>query len=131
LLALDLKWLRNGRAKIKIDHCHFQNLPPRKSETIMLSHLITTIVIVVLLAGTARAQVLPGDSPNMGVGAAVSGSRGLGVVSRPHTWEGYESQRSERTYSETVKRIPNKKPSNDPWKSVRQAPTATDRHQPQ
>jgi hypothetical protein len=102
-----------------------------KSETVISSHFIKAIAIVVLLAGTARGQVIPGDSPNMGVGAAVSGSRGLGIVSRPHTWKGYESQRSERNYSETVERIPNKKPSNDPWKNVRQTPTAPDRHQPQ
>ena len=96
----------------------------------MLNQIIKVAAIVVLFAGTARAQ-LPGDSPNMGVGAAVSGSRGLGIVSRPHTWEGYKSQRSERNYTETVKRIPNQKPSNDPWKNVRQAPTAADRHTPQ
>lgn len=97
----------------------------------MSAHLVKAIVIVVLLAGTARAQVVPGDSPNMGIGAAVAGSRGLGVVSKPHIWQGYESEKSERAYTETVKRIPNKKPSNDPWKSIRQTPAAPDRHQPQ
>lgn len=36
----------------------------------------------------------------------------------------------ERKYRETVAKIPNRRPSNDPWKSVRQAPAATtpDRH---
>jgi len=126
-LKVAAQWMRKDQTRPP----PFSKSATTKSETVMLSHLIKTIAIVILLAGTARAQVLPGDSPNMGVGAAVSGSRGLGVVSRPHTWEGYESQRSERTYSETVKRIPSKKHSNDPWKNVRQAPTATDRHQPQ
>ena len=102
-----------------------------QSETDIFSRTIKVVAIVVLLAGTARAQVIPGDSPNMGIGSAVSGSRGLGIVSRPHTWEGYKSQRSERNYNETVKRSPDKKPSSDPWKNVRQAPTAADRHQPQ
>jgi hypothetical protein len=97
----------------------------------MLSQFIKVIAMIVLLAATARAQVLPGDSPSMGIGAAVSGSRGLGIVSRPHTWEGYETERSERNYRETVKRIPDKKPANDPWKNARQAPTAADRHQAQ
>jgi hypothetical protein len=79
LLALDLKWLRNGR-KDQNRPLPFLKSATTKSETTMLSHLIKTIAIVVLLAGTARGQVIPGDSPNMGVGAAVSGSRGLGIV---------------------------------------------------
>jgi hypothetical protein len=41
----------------------------------------------------------------------------------------------ERNYREAVKKIPDRKPSNDPWKIVRQAPprpAAThDRHQAQ
>ena len=38
-----------------------------KSETAILSQTIKVVAIVVLLAGTARAQVIPGDSPNMGI----------------------------------------------------------------
>jgi hypothetical protein len=94
----------------------------------MSSPLIKVVTIIALLTGTARAQIVPGDSPNTGVGAAVAGSRGLGIVSRPHVWEGY---RSETDYNDTVKRIPNKKPSNDPWKNVRGTSTTVDRHQPQ
>jgi hypothetical protein len=93
----------------------------------MPSSLVKVVTIIVLLTGTASAQIVPGDSPNMGVGAAVAGSRGLGIVSRPHVWEGYQS---ERNYSDTVKRIPDKKPSNDPWKNVRAPSTTVDRHQP-
>jgi hypothetical protein len=89
--------------------------------------LTKVVAIIVLLTETAGAQV-PGDSPNMGIGAAVAGSRGLGIVSRPHVWEGYQS---EKNYNDTVKRIPDKKPSNDPWKNVRGSSTAVDRHQPQ
>ena len=90
--------------------------------------------VIVLFAGTASAQMVPGDSPNQGVGAAVSGSRGLGAISRTRApkgnWSEYEN---ERNYRETVKRIPDKKPSSDPWKNVRSTPTASsvDRHQPQ
>jgi hypothetical protein len=94
----------------------------------MSSPLVKVAAIIMLLTGTANAQVLPGDSPNMGIGAAVAGSRGLGVVSRPHVWEGYQS---EKNYNDTVKRIPDKKPSNDPWKNVRTPSTTVDRHQPQ
>jgi len=35
----------------------------------------------------------------------------------------------ERKYKETLKKIPNKKPSNDPWVGVRPAPVA-DRYRP-
>jgi hypothetical protein len=98
----------------------------------MLHPIIGTAATILLFAGTAYAQIVPGDSPNMGVGAAVAGSRGLGVISRPHTWEGYET---ERNYHETVKRIPDKKKlakDKDPWRNIRQTPTpsSVDRHQP-
>ena len=93
----------------------------------MSSPAVKVVTIIALLTGTAHAQILPGDSPNMGIGAAVAGSRGLGVVSRPHVWEGYQSERS---YNDTVKRIPNKKSSNDPWKNIRGPSTTEDRHQP-
>jgi hypothetical protein len=92
----------------------------------MSSPLVKVAAMIALLTGTASAQV-PGDSPNMGIGAAVAGSRGLGIVSRPHVWEGYQS---ERNYNDTVKRIPDKKASNDPWKNVRTPSTTADRHQP-
>jgi hypothetical protein len=94
----------------------------------MSNPVVKVVIIIALLTGTAHAQIVPGDSPNMGVGAAVAGSRGLGVVSRPHLWEGYQS---EKNYSDTVRRIPDKKPSNDPWKNVREPSTTADRHQPQ
>ena len=100
----------------------------------MLRQFARAAAFIVLFAGTARAQVVPGDSPNMGVGAAVSGSRGLGAISRTRApkgnWSEYEN---ERNYRETVKRIPDRKSSNDPWKNVRQAPSISppDRHQPQ
>ena len=35
----------------------------------------------------------------------------------------------DRAYKETLKKIPNKKPSNDPWAGVRPAPVA-DRYRP-
>ena len=94
----------------------------------MLSRFFNTLAIVTVLTGAAHAQVIPGDSPSSSVGAAVANSRGLGIVSRPHTWQGYGSESS---YNESVKRIPDKKASTDPWKSVRQAPAAEDRHRPQ
>jgi hypothetical protein len=97
----------------------------------MLLQFVGAAAIVVLIAGAALGQV-PGDSPNAGVGSAVAGSRGLGIISRPldDSWQTHESERS---YRETVKRIPDKKPATDPWKAVRQAPAASpsDRHRVQ
>jgi hypothetical protein len=103
-------------------------------EIAMWRQFVRAAAFIVLFAGAARAQVVPGDSPDRGVGAAVSGSRGLGAISRTRmpkgSWSEYEN---ERNYRETVKRIPDKKSSNDPWKNVRQAPAVSvaDRHQPQ
>ena len=99
----------------------------------MLHRLTAAAVIIVLVSGAARAQV-PGDSPNMNIGAAVAGSRGLGVVSGSRgpagSWPDHEN---ERNYRETLKRIPDKKASNDPWKTIRPASTASpaDRHRVQ
>ena len=85
----------------------------------MLLQFVGATAIIVLFAGAALAQV-PGDSPSTGVGSAVAGSRGLGIISRPldDSWQNHENERS---YRETVKRIPDKRPSKDPWKTVRQA----------
>jgi hypothetical protein len=99
----------------------------------MLHQLTAAAVIIVLVSGTARAQV-PGDSPNMNLGAAVSGSRGLGVVSGSRGPAGFSADHeNERNYRETLKRIPDKKASNDPWKTIRPASTASppDRHRVQ
>ena len=100
----------------------------------MLRQFIRAAAFIVLFAGTASAQIVPGDSPNRGVGGEVAGSRGIGALSRTRApkgnWAEYEN---ERNYRETLKRIPDKKSSNDPWKNVRQAPAVpvVDRHQPQ
>jgi len=102
--------------------------------TTMLRQLIGAAAIIVLFAGTARAQV-HGDSPNTGLGAAVLNSPGsLGGIMRSHgpenSWPDYEA---ERQYRDALKRIPDRKPSNDPWKTIRQAPAASsgDRHRVQ
>ena len=102
---------------------------------VMLRQLIGAAAIIVLFAGAGtRAQVL-GDSPNTGLGAAVANSRGsIGSIMRPHgpesSWPDYEA---ERQYREVLKRIPDRKPSNDPWGNIRQAPAAAsvDKHRAQ
>ena len=50
----------------------------------MLRHFIKPVAIIILFTATAGAQIVPGDSPNMGIGAAVSNSRSrplLGISS--------------------------------------------------
>jgi hypothetical protein len=99
----------------------------------MLRKLVLAAAIATLSAGFARAQVTPPDS----------------VVPENNYFNRfpvYESSRLpeqvgrdveiERNYREAVKKIPDKKPSNDPWKSIRAAParpsatvTTFDRHQ--
>ena len=81
---------------------------------------------IVLFAGTALAPVVAGDSPNRWNAAWAYG------VSRTHDPEtAWRRQEEDRRYQEVVKRIPDKKPSSDPWKTVRQAPTEADRHRVQ
>jgi hypothetical protein len=99
----------------------------------MLHRATAAAVVVLLLCAAARAQV-PGDSPNMNLGNAVLGSSGLGVFSGSRGLAGSSAdQENERRYRETLKRIPDKKASNDPWKTIRPASTASavDRHQVQ
>ena len=98
----------------------------------MLHRIILAIAIIVLLAGIARGQGLPGDSPNSGIGAAVANSpASIRNILRLHgpegSWSDYEG---EQRYRETLKKIPNRKPSSDPWRTIRQTPTASspDRH---
>ena len=97
-----------------------------ESGGIMLRHLINAVAIIIILSGAARAQVVPGDSPSTWNAAWAYG------VSRTHDLEtAWRRQEEEREYHAVVKRIPNKKPPNDPWKNVRQAPPEADRHRVQ
>jgi hypothetical protein len=99
----------------------------------MLRKLIVAAAIAVLSAGAARAQVsdITTGLPDGSYWALSYGN------SRTPEQVGREVE-IERNYRDAVKKIPDKKASNDPWKSVRQAPvrpaataTAYDRHQAQ
>jgi hypothetical protein len=87
------------------------------------ARLVGILSIIALFAGTARAQVL-GDSPSAGNAAWAYG------IARSHDPENsWREQVDERKYREVIKKIPEKKSSNDPWKGVRQEPTpSADRH---
>ena len=94
----------------------------------MLGKLIAAAALAVVSAGVAHAQVT-GAVPNTG-----------GFDDQQFYWnvmptyerrETPEDRELERRYRDTLRtRIPDKKPSNDPWKSIRQAP-AYDRHRPE
>jgi len=103
----------------------------------MLRLLILAAAIAVLPACLARAQITD-----------ITSGRPDGADSYYLNWgafpTGYERRRSpedagrdteiEAKYRDTLKtRIPDKKPSNDPWKTIRPAATAAapDRHRPQ
>jgi hypothetical protein len=92
----------------------------------MLRHLINAVAIVILFSGAARAQVVAGDSPN-----AWNAAWAYGVSRTRDPETARRRQEEERKYQTAVKNIPNKKPSNDPWENVRQAPTEADRHRAQ
>jgi hypothetical protein len=85
----------------------------------MLRKLLVAAAIAVLSAGFAHAQVTPPDSimpdtNHFNMFPVYGSSRLPEQVGR--------DIEIERNYREAVKRIPDKKPSNDPWKSIRAAP---------
>ena len=91
---------------------------------------IPTIVflIVLLSAGLGHAQITPITSglPENAYNYGYSLSPGY---ERPITAQDIRELEIERKYNETLKKIPNRKPSNDPWAGVRPAAVA-DRHRP-
>jgi hypothetical protein len=97
----------------------------------MLRTLIGAAAIVVMSAAFARAQVT-GPIPG-------SGMYGDDYYCCFSLWPDYEQTRPleqiererqiETDYRATLSKIPNRKPSNDPWKNIRSAP-AVDRHRP-
>jgi len=80
-------------------------------------------VMVVLFSDSGFAQVLPGDSPNAGIGGAVANSRSkpiFGLSSGPANSEPSYQSRSQPSAS--------RKPPSDPWAGVRQTTPTYDRH---
>jgi hypothetical protein len=99
----------------------------------MLRHLVLAAVLVILSTGLARAQVtdigsgLPDETYYPGFAIDYEGKR---------SYEDLERDRQiEQKYREVVDtRIPDRKPSKDPWGNIRQAPVAAvpyDRYRPQ
>jgi len=93
----------------------------------MLFKQFAAATLILLSAGFAQAQITPIAS---GLPEGV-GNYGLNLngYERPITARDMREQEIEAKYKETLKKIPNKKPSNDPWAGVRTTPVA-DRHRP-
>jgi hypothetical protein len=101
----------------------------------MLRHLILAAAITVMSTGLAHAQITditsgrPDGADYYTWGAFPTGDYGR---SRSPEDAGRDTE-IEAKYNATLKsKIPDRKPSNDPWKTIRSAPTAAaDRHRPQ
>ena len=93
---------------------------------------VGAVVLIVLCGASAHAQLVPGDSPNTGIGAAVANTPNRpGGLSTSRVPGGTRSDaQADQHYREALKRIPDRKAPKDPWATIRTAPTA-DRHQPQ
>ena len=101
----------------------------------MLRHLILAAAIAVLPASLARAQVtdITSGRPD-GADYYTWGAFPTGYGRSRSPEDAGRDTEIEMKYRETLKsKIPDKKPSNDPWKTIRPAPTASavDRHRPQ
>jgi hypothetical protein len=111
------------------------NGSPHSPGHAMLRHLILTTVLVVLPASVARAQVTDittGRPP--GADYYTWGTFPSGYVRSRSPEDAGRDTEIELKYRETLQsKIPDRKPSSDPWKTIRPAPTASavDRHRPQ
>jgi len=95
----------------------------------MLRLSIAALALAVLPAELARAQITDittGRPP----GADGQGISFLGAYERPMTAADMRAQEIERDYRKTMAKIPDKKPSKDPWAGIRAA-TPADRHRPE
>jgi hypothetical protein len=87
---------------------------------------LAALALAVLPAELARAQITDittGRPP----GADGQGISFFGAYERPMTAADMRAQEIERNYRKTMAKIPDKKPSKDPWAGVRAA-TPLDRH---
>ena len=103
----------------------------------MLRHLILAAAMAVLPASLARAQITDITSGRPDGANSYYYNWGAFPMSYPRSRSPEDAGRDteiEAKYNETLRsKIPDRKPSNDPWKTIRPAPTASaaDRHRPQ
>ena len=93
----------------------------------MLRLPVAALIVTILPAGLASAQITDittGRPPGAdGRGVSLLG----GHFERPMTAADIRAQDIERDYRRAMSKIPDKKPSKDPWAGVR-ATATTDRH---
>ena len=95
----------------------------------MFFRSIAAFILIISSAGLAEAQITPIAS-GLPEGANNYGLNLYGYgYERPITAQDMREMEIEQKYKETLKKIPNKKPVNDPWAGVRPAAVA-DRHRP-
>ena len=99
----------------------------------MLRHLILAATIAVLSASLAHAQITDittGRPP--GADYYTWGAFPTGYMRSRSPEDAGRDTEIELKYRETLQsKIPDRKPSNDPWKGIRATPTAVaDRHRP-
>jgi hypothetical protein len=95
-----------------------------------MRQILGAATLVVLLVVPVAAQVIPGDSPNNGIGAAVANTPDRpGGISGSRVPVGTDRY-GEQQYHQALRRIPDRKAKKDPWAGLRTDP-AIDRHRPQ
>jgi hypothetical protein len=81
----------------------------------MLQKLLTTAAVIALTTGVAHAQVTGNVA-----GTGPVPEDGFNVNMMPSIPQSRDNAEAERRYQETLKnKIPDKKVSNDPWRTVR------------
>jgi hypothetical protein len=92
----------------------------------MLRKFLPAAAIIALTSGLALAQPASSSSSS-------SGSLGIPLsVERPPTPEEIEKQKAaDRAYSDAMQKIPDKKPSADPWGNIRSGSPNTAKNKPQ
>ncbi len=97
-----------------------QDLPGKFRSVLMAAGVAT------LMVGKAEAQIIPGDTPSPGIGAAVSNSRSRSLLGLSKGGANSEYVYQSRPASGSQ----NRKPASDPWAGVRQTTPAPsyDRH---
>ena len=120
ILCYDSSWLFGEQVRLP-------RPPPHRLVSAPMRCRFMVAVMLGFFAETAAAQVIPGDSPSTGIGAAVANSRSRPIlgISRAQDYPGTEYQ------SRPEPKPSNRKTASDPWAGIRESTPASstaDRH---
>jgi hypothetical protein len=91
--------------------------------------LLAAAALVALAAEAGHAQIT-GPIPNTGHDGGGINWYAIPMIERHAPQDVSRDREIERKYQETLRtKIPDRKPSNDPWRNIR--PSAADRHRPE